>query len=219
MKKTIATVCGLCAVVLVFMAGIFYFSGQTKADAISAKVGSAIDRTMEEIAAKGITNISYSADSNPYHYMDGEHFQELVALGPEAIPAIRRMISDSGENGLREYLLAIAVEEIAKTDIRRYECSWATAQEFLTAWDGYLDQVDTLVEKAMEKDTADRAEELGALGLPALPKLFAEIEDGDATLVPVVETMAADAGLDVNELFTADTGEKYVARIRELLKG
>ncbi len=86
--------------------------------ALRRTVRSDIDRIMADIKAaeaRGdvIDGVPVGDSSNPYDYVGvSPVFRELVALGRPALPAIVAEIEASGQNGLREYLLAAAGAQI-----------------------------------------------------------------------------------------------------------
>ena len=60
-----------------------------------------------------VDGVPVGLSSNPYDYVGiSPVFKELVALGKPALSAIVAEIESSGENGLREYLLAAAGAQI-----------------------------------------------------------------------------------------------------------
>lgn len=188
------------------------------ANAVEYKVDSTMDKVMAEIEEKTREDVSYSASSNPYHYTDGSYFSELVALGPKALPSIEKAIANSTENGLREYLFAIAAEEIAQTNIRNYDCEWSNAKGFLDAWGNYLEKVDSLVDEIIARESENQLSELKSLGLPAVPKIAEEINNGKAQLIPALESIAADVGIDADTIITEGESGNLVNEIREYLQ-
>ncbi len=76
--------------------------------------------------------------SNPYDYIDSDYYRSIVGLGPAALTHIRKMILESDQKGLREYLLAIAAEEIAKVDLKGDTFAWANAKEWCLQWDLHM---------------------------------------------------------------------------------
>lgn len=60
-----------------------------------------------------------SFSSSPYTYIkDSKDFENIVALGNPALPILKKMLDESNNNGLIEYIYAIAIEKISKVDIR-----------------------------------------------------------------------------------------------------
>jgi hypothetical protein len=72
--------------------------------------------------------------SNPYDYVPhSPAFKRLVARGAPAVDAIADEIQSSKDNGLKEYLLAIAASEILREPAK--DKTWVTGKDWAT---GYL---------------------------------------------------------------------------------
>jgi hypothetical protein len=92
-----------------------------------ALVHSDISHVMSDIDAAGKTDPGIMMSSNPFTYTRvSPYFARLVARGEPALDAIAEEIEASPEDGLREYLLAIAGQTIAG-DIKR-DASWSTGK-------------------------------------------------------------------------------------------
>lgn len=74
--------------------------------------------------------------SNPYDCAQGNPaYEAIVARGAEILPDLQAHLAAAEADGLEEYLLALAIEEIAGLDLKaRPETAWATASEFWTIW-------------------------------------------------------------------------------------
>jgi hypothetical protein len=77
--------------------------------------------------------------SNPYDYIkDNEYYEDLISLGVDALPELERTLEKSEENGLNEFIIAIAIEEISQADVKEIlddEFAWDTAKGFKAKWD------------------------------------------------------------------------------------
>ncbi|MDR1042470.1 MAG: hypothetical protein LBL54_01030, partial [Clostridiales Family XIII bacterium] len=87
--------------------------------------------------------------SNPYDYIaDNEDFQRIIELGDSALPELERTLSDSPDNGLNEYIIAIAIQEISGTDVdsfnNRTDIKWENAKQFLEEWTSAKDDAKTV---------------------------------------------------------------------------
>jgi len=95
-----------------------------------------LESLRESIDATEASNPLLLFSSNPYDYVsDGknEYYNKIVALGPEALPSLEKALAESPNNGLNEYIIAIAIEDIAKADVRGIErdpFAWSDAKEF-----------------------------------------------------------------------------------------
>lgn len=87
---------------------------------------------LNEATSKNITS------PNPYDYINSEHFRRIVQMGPAALMTIRKMILTSEENGLGEYILAIAAEEIARVNLKGNSFAWTHGKGFCRKWDHHI---------------------------------------------------------------------------------
>ena len=75
------------------------------------KIDQSIQREIREH-----TDLSFS--SNPYDYIqDSEYYDNVIELGVAALPELENMLKTSENNGLNEYIVAIAIEEISHADV------------------------------------------------------------------------------------------------------
>lgn len=78
-----------------------------------ASVQQDIAQVMEDIDTASQRDPGIGMSSNPHDYVGiSPAFERLVARGEPALDAIAAEIRESDENGLREYLLAIAGQRI-----------------------------------------------------------------------------------------------------------
>jgi hypothetical protein len=105
-------------------------ASQAATQSIDQAVRADADQMMSDIASAP-TRVSLS--SNPYDYAAvSPAFKRLVARGTPTVDAIAREIERSGDNGLREYLLAMAASQIEHVPDSMKQ--WSTAQEWLAQY-------------------------------------------------------------------------------------
>ena len=94
-----------------------------------AAVRADITQIMSDIGEASAQDPAIAASSNPYDYVGiSPAFDRLVARGEPALDAIATVIEASADNGLREYLLAIAGERILRAD--EGATAWETGKEW-----------------------------------------------------------------------------------------
>ncbi len=128
--------------------------------------------------------------SNPYDYTKNNQFYDaLVALGPEALPVLEDKVIKSENNGLDEYILAIAAEEIAKVNLKednegKFIYSWSNAKAWPAVWDSHLrslpEKVKEITSSSLSKQK--KADKLSRLGTPAIPFILDEIGAGNTEI-------------------------------------
>lgn len=161
------------------------------------KLDKGISELKIDFQEQALNQPELSFSSNPYDYVkDNENYRQIVTLGYKAMPAIQKRIETSSENGLVEYTLAIAAEEIAQTDLKvvlggKYK--YETAKGFSANWKRFTGDLKSNVKRVMdeEKDTARRNKELEGLGIFALPYLVDEYKSGDVTFAEVILNLSA----------------------------
>ena len=129
--------------------------------------------------------------SNPWDYIaDGinPYYNDILALGPVAIPDLKRELSESPNNGLEEYLFAIAIEEVEGADLTKLvdknSLPWS-GKEFLEVWSGVeRDAPQRISEIARSKSLSleEKKQSLSAYGALAVP-YFMELA-GDESVNP-----------------------------------
>jgi len=144
--------------------------------------------------AGGSTTVQ-AASSNPYDYAaDNPKMGALVALGTPALAELERRIAAS-DDGLDAYLMAIAMERIARIDLRAPKgYGWGTAHEFLREWHARLKAVPRRVEwQMLRSDTPDTTASSVALGTPAIPFLLDEVARGNVSYAPAAAKLMRGA--------------------------
>ncbi len=92
-----------------------------------------------------VNNMPLGFSSNPYDYIkNNPEYNELVALGTDAIPIIEQYISET--TSFYGYILSIAIEDIAKINLKNFdEYKWSTSSTFLESWSNIKNDVDDAV--------------------------------------------------------------------------
>jgi len=148
--------------------------------------------------------LAYS--SNPYDYVkNNEPFDNIVAIGADALPVIKKKIVDSSRNGLREYILAIAAERIAMVDLKGDNFGWSNAKGWVKKWDEHLRNLPDNFKKIIESNESSEEKNLQVIkmGIPALPFILDEIEKGNTTLIPALQKLVENDktnGFDINAI-------------------
>ncbi|MGE5405159.1 MAG: hypothetical protein ACM3PP_09470, partial [Candidatus Saccharibacteria bacterium] len=146
-------------------------------------------------AAKDLAeNPQAALSANPYTYTtNNSNYDNLVKLGPKAVPIIEESIMTSTNNGLREQILAIAAEDITKTNLK-VAYGWATGKEWIIAWHKHLKTVPAEFDRIIKSNLtdADKNNSIVRLGVPALPYLVESIANGHNELVPSLEALLKD---------------------------
>lgn len=122
--------------------------------------------------------------SNAYDYLDENRaFEEIVALGYDALPGLEEHLATTATAGLGDYLVCVAIETIMRCDLKRLEdYTWADSRVFAERWDRYLREVPSRVEEIIQCDLCARVQgsEIAKLGAAAVPYVVEYAETLDA---------------------------------------
>ncbi len=91
--------------------------------------------------------------ANPYDYtLDNEEYDKLVAMGPGALDALCVLQKNAAAYGsLDRYILAIAIEEITKIDLKySTQFFWEDADTFADAWARFSAQAEADVQSVLQ---------------------------------------------------------------------
>lgn len=157
-----------------------------KAEQLNKEIISLENSLNEAVSEK--SELAYS--SNPYDYVkNNESYKKIVAMGYEVIPLIQDRIDKSENDGLCEYILAIAAEDISKTNLKTAangEYSFSTAKEWSQNLTKFKENLDSIIIKINQnQDVTIRNKELEKLGIYALPYL-AEMYNSDESIGIVI---------------------------------
>jgi hypothetical protein len=181
---------------------------------VNASIEKQIDNNFasitEKINNKAALKTQYATSSNPYDYIkENADFENIVNLGNDALPALQNKLSKSKNSGLQEYIMAIAIERIAKVDLKKEESTlWATAEEFNVQWKIHLKSIPTSVETIVSDDKlmpADKVKQLVELGTPAVPFILEKIESGNEQIYPAIITLTQNTKIAATESVTNKT--------------
>jgi hypothetical protein len=176
--------------VLVCVAALIILFGfpKNQADATEKVIEIDLERLNEAIDVSCEEDRYLGFSSNPYDYIsDGknEYYNEIIALGIKALPALEKALAESEDNGLDKYILAIAIEEITGANVKEIEKSsggWGNAKEFESKWLALKENAPERIEAIVDSGTLsddEKAEQLEAYGVLAVPVLEGMIERGD----------------------------------------
>ena len=130
--------------------------------ATTLEVNYNINNLMENILEESLKNTEIPMSSNPYTYIENnKYYDAIVEIGPKAVPILIKDIKNSENNGLREYILAIAVEKIAQVDLKKvnnitsidYSKTWSNAKVFTEKWIQYLHSIPNEVNNITQDST------------------------------------------------------------------
>ncbi len=203
------------------------FALNTNTNSVAKQVDSNINAIMKNIRKIQNEHSPLALSANPYDYIkDNSEFNNLVDIGPDALPIIKKRVDESGENGLREYILAIAAEKIAKVDLKENNFGWSTAKEWSDKWNTHSKNLSANFKNIIKSNKSSEAKnaEIIKLGIPALPFIIDEVEQGNTELISALQKLAEgnkkisfdiDSVKDYKEW--AKANKKNVQNLRDLV--
>lgn len=163
------------ATVIVILGMVLF--GRTEVSA-EEKVRINLHRIDESISEAIEEESELALSSNPYDYIENnEYYKNIIGLGVSALPELEKSLVNSETNGLNEYILAIAIEEITHADVNgilEEEYGWENAKEFSKEWTAIKENVNKEVLEiatsshltAIEK--CEKLENYGVLAVPSI---------------------------------------------------
>lgn len=176
------------AVVIATLVIVVLLSSCSKSqEDLNKQVHSSVNKIKQSIDHPASSEIS--ASSNPYDYVkNNEDFEAIIALGVAALPELKQLLDNSEQDGLMEYIYAIALEQISKVDMRK-DTDWSSGKEFLKTYTTYLKEIPDKVKMIANKPISDteKIDQLKELGTPAIPYIFSVIDNGHQELSPALD--------------------------------
>ena len=167
-------------VVLFFALLILIFVLGFKNTFIKSSAEEQIDENFENMEEYYCDKLCYS--SNPYDYIDNEFYDDIIAMGFEAIPILENKIRNHELNGCYTYVAAIAIEEISCIDSNALGINnWETADEFIVFWNDLIKNHSSNITTILNDsslDSDEKIKQINAYGILAQPVLKT-IANGD----------------------------------------
>lgn len=188
------------ATLIVLSIGVMYWN--IHVSAISFKLDSLLSNMIVEFNNQIKENPCVMRSSNPYKFIENNSaFEGITRLGYEALPIIKEKIEKSENNGLQEYILAIAAEQIASVDLKGKSYNWDTGKGWAREWKKHLIKLPKEFELIMAPvDSNDKVDKVIKLGAPAIPLIIEDIERGNHELIPALKALVQkNEELDFNE--------------------
>ena len=139
-----------------------------------------VSRVNQEIANKIKANPELALSSNPYDYVKGNSaYKKLVDSGVTSVPALVNIIDSSSENGLTEYVCAMAAEEILQVNTKTVvneNYTWSNAKNWSRQIKKFANDVESNVNYISNKSLSEiekkkMYDDLGILAVPYLDSI------------------------------------------------
>lgn len=136
--------------------------------------------------------------SNPYEYIEDDRikpmYENLVSQGIDALPLIINKINNSTQNGLSEYIIAIAGEHIGKTELTEVgeDFKWATAKSWTESVTSHIKMVEEEYYNIINSNKSEESKisDIKSLGVYVVPYILESINENDTKLIEVVNQLS-----------------------------
>lgn len=217
-KNKIGIFAGIC-MAAVAIGGTIIFQETKKYPTTS--YAAIIDRNFEEMGNSYDTKTLMN--SSPYAYIDNEYYENIVALGFEAVPILQDKSENKEFSSLNSYISALAIQEITACDL--YEITgvdFETADEFYKLWEETMQEMPQKMEEIVqntEMETADKKKEFKKYGIFGEAFLKETLVEGKKQFVDD-SVNCKYTKEDINQLpKLVKTDEKNLEEVVEYLEG
>lgn len=101
--------------------------------------------------------------SNPYDYIkDNAEYDKLIALGEESLDDLYKLQQDQEKyDNFQRYIIAIAIEEITKTDLKQSEeYFWMDADGFSEKWNDFSIEAEENIKDILNNNSLSENEKI-----------------------------------------------------------
>ncbi len=123
--------------------------------------GKSVEEIIKENAEEMKKGVEDQTSSNPFDYIDEECFDNIAALGFDAIEVLGE---EQSTVGLNSYISGLLIEKITRCDLG----SWESGIQFFQLWNGYISMIpEELSVLVSNKDMAgnDKVEKIRTYGI------------------------------------------------------
>lgn len=160
---------------ITLLSGVIGFGFSLNVNAEEVAINRYMNEIGENINKKIQSDPILSLSSNPYDYIrDDNAFNELIKLGPEIVPILYNRIVSSENNGLQEYIYAIAAEEILQLDLKEISIDgykWADAKTWSKSFSKFSNDLERNLFDIQNSNYSEiiKSEKIKELGIQAIP--------------------------------------------------
>lgn len=200
------------SVILIVSLVVTFFAGSVKTasaaekqtDILINEIQYRIDESLKTEGAYLSNGMPLAMSSNPYDYIQNDdEYDKLIALGEESLDDLYELQQDNDKyNSFQRYIIAIAIEDITKTDLKQSEeYFWMDADSFSEKWDDFSTEseekmMNILNDKSLSND--EKIEDICFYGTLANHIDTSKLSDEQIKIVNSVKKDVSD--LDRDEL-------------------
>lgn len=136
-------------------------AAEQKTDELMTEIQYRIDESLKFEGKYTVNGRPLALSSNPYDYIkNNNEYNELVKLGNNAVEELYILQTDSEKyDSLERYIIAIAIEEITKTNLKESETYfWEDANTFSKSWNKFSNEAEKNILNILNDNTLAREE-------------------------------------------------------------
>lgn len=138
-------------------------AAEKQTDALINEIQYRIEESLKTEGAYLSNGMPLAMSSNPYDYIkDNAEYDKLIALGEESLDDLYKLQQDQEKyDNFQRYIIAIAIEEITKTDLKQSEeYFWMDADGFSEKWNDFSIEAEENIKDILNNNSLSENEKI-----------------------------------------------------------
>lgn len=138
-------------------------AAEKQTDALINEIQYRIEESLKTEGAYLSNGMPLAMSSNPYDYVkDNAEYDKLIALGEESLDDLYKLQQDQEKyDSFQRYIIAIAIEEITKTDLKQSEeYFWMDADGFSEKWNDFSIEAEENIKDILNNNSLSENEKI-----------------------------------------------------------
>lgn len=138
-------------------------AAEKQTNALINEIQYRIEESLKTEGAYLSNGMPLAMSSNPYDYIkDNAEYDKLIALGEESLDDLYELQQDKDKyDSFQRYIIAIAIEEITKTDLKQSEeYFWMDADGFSEKWNNFSTEAEKNVIDILNNNSLSENEKI-----------------------------------------------------------
>lgn len=138
-------------------------AAEKQTNALINEIQYRIEESLKTEGAYLSNGMPLAMSSNPYDYIkDNAEYDKLIALGEESLEDLYELQQDKDKyDSFQRYIIAIAIEEITKTDLKQSEeYFWMDADGFSEKWNDFSIEAEENIKDILNNNSLSENEKI-----------------------------------------------------------
>lgn len=138
-------------------------AAEKQTNALINEIQYRIEESLKTEGAYLSNGMPLAMSSNPYDYIkDNAEYDKLIALGEESLDDLYELQQDKDKyDSFQRYIIAIAIEEITKTDLKQSEeYFWMDADGFSEKWNDFSIEAEENIKDILNNNSLSENEKI-----------------------------------------------------------